>query len=142
MNKISVPQMDLIKLRNIGSILKIGCGRRHRFLACFTLDSEERLTIPEDNKINFPFVGIPNVSEFHSEPLGVLHPVTVFEELAGNKIFESRPGIRNKGPVPEIEFPFLFYGPNRPATKGRNSKADIQAFQDGNPAVGCFVCHL
>ncbi len=73
--------------RALGEIPQRGADS---LLSRLAFDGEEGLAIPQDDELDFPPVGVPQVAKLHHMSLGVLDPVAVLEELGRHQVLESR----------------------------------------------------
>ena len=84
--------MDLIKFGNFDSFLEIVNRRADIFFPGFALNGKLWFSIFDHDKIDLPFVCIPEKAEFHPVSFSIFDKLTVFEQLRGDKIFKSWTG--------------------------------------------------
>ena len=109
-------EMHLVKLRDRRPLPEVAASGGRLAVSRLAFHGELGSAVPEHDEINLALVGVADEPQLHRMPLRVFDGMTVFEEVAGHEILESRAVFWNSRPIPEIQLSFL---PDRPNEIGR-----------------------
>lgn len=110
MLEIPFAQVDQIVSGDLEPLRKISDRRSRVFFLDGTLHGEQRSLILQHDKIDLPFVGVPEVAKFHGIPFGLFDEIAIFQQMGGDQIFKPGAGVGDDGPIPEIRLLLLFDG--------------------------------